>query len=556
MDVFCDARETSLQYGEYVNDVQRLLISHELSCGAPEDFGSLTVKLDESKTFRADFSTLVRSVHQRAQASMTADQMLTILALASGGPLVVSGRVGSPAISRTINLLGMLLAGVGSWAEVGDAAGEPRADEASGSGASVQGYPHTSSSPGHFDGAYTTASQPDHGRPTPPERDPLQSAIQDVIVQLGSIQSRMGRLEQVIEQDLDSRTAVPPESEPPMRPPDQSFAGTAPPVDQATWTHGTEESSRTAPAKPSEAQGEIPDPTSTAEKQRRENFYRALANLDFEMKGQPAAGAKPQESRSPMSPQAEQDRNRKLQILAGSAAMILVIAGAIIVGRSGSAAERTPGDTSRSSATTDGGPSAGQFRPPASATPNASVADALGADVGAEDHVQGGRQAGTPEARVAGKRKEIAQKEPQEEDLQPTAASAPKDVPRHIQRSKHPSSARASGADLNEDPPLTVGPADGSPVSVPSTTMEKHLISGKKPVYPAEALDQHMDGTVVLNAYITRDGSVRRMDVVQGQPIFLKSAIAAVSWSRYKPYLVRGRRVEVVTQVTVKYPPH
>lgn len=96
--------------------------------------------------------------------------------------------------------------------------------------------------------------------------------------------------------------------------------------------------------------------------------------------------------------------------------------------------------------------------------------------------------------------------------------------------------------------------SEGTPLVLPPSEMNRSLISGRKPVYPPEALRQHLHGKVVLNAFLAKDGTVRRMDVVEGSDIFTKSAMAAVSWRRYKPHLVQGKPVEVQTEITVDYP--
>ncbi len=85
--------------------------------------------------------------------------------------------------------------------------------------------------------------------------------------------------------------------------------------------------------------------------------------------------------------------------------------------------------------------------------------------------------------------------------------------------------------------------------------MRRNLISSRAPVYPPEALKENVTGTVVLNAFIARDGTVKRIDVVRGPSVFIKSAMSAVSWRRYRPYLVGGKPVEVETPITVSYAP-
>ena len=91
---------------------------------------------------------------------------------------------------------------------------------------------------------------------------------------------------------------------------------------------------------------------------------------------------------------------------------------------------------------------------------------------------------------------------------------------------------------------------DGKFVFVPAEVMERHLLSARKPVMPT---GDPGPARVVLNAFITRDGTVSRTDVVEGPPQLINSAMAAVSWRRYRPFLVNGQPAAVVTPVTVSY---
>lgn len=85
--------------------------------------------------------------------------------------------------------------------------------------------------------------------------------------------------------------------------------------------------------------------------------------------------------------------------------------------------------------------------------------------------------------------------------------------------------------------------------------MQRYLSSSREAVYPPAAIGQHNGGTVVLNVFLETDGTVRRMDVIEGPPVFVKAAMAAVSWRRYRPYLMDGKPVEVQTRIRVNFPP-
>ena len=60
-------------------------------------------------------------------------------------------------------------------------------------------------------------------------------------------------------------------------------------------------------------------------------------------------------------------------------------------------------------------------------------------------------------------------------------------------------------------------------------------------------------GVVVLEAIINKQGSVENLRVVNGHPLLIQAALDAVKQWKYKPTLLNGEPVEVVTQVTVNF---
>jgi TonB family protein len=110
----------------------------------------------------------------------------------------------------------------------------------------------------------------------------------------------------------------------------------------------------------------------------------------------------------------------------------------------------------------------------------------------------------------------------------------------------------------------SANPALVPPADVPISTTEKvDLVSGvtngmllKKefPVYPQDAKDAHVSGTVVIKGVIGRDGAIHDLQILQTPwPSLAASALWSVSKWRYKPYLLDGRPVEVSTTVNVIY---
>ena len=90
-------------------------------------------------------------------------------------------------------------------------------------------------------------------------------------------------------------------------------------------------------------------------------------------------------------------------------------------------------------------------------------------------------------------------------------------------------------------------------VSVDAKTMSKQLLSKTTPVYPPEAKVAKIQGKVVLEAVIGTDGHVENLKAVSGPNELQQSALDAVRQWVYKPYLLNGQPVEVMTTINVTY---
>jgi TonB family protein len=95
--------------------------------------------------------------------------------------------------------------------------------------------------------------------------------------------------------------------------------------------------------------------------------------------------------------------------------------------------------------------------------------------------------------------------------------------------------------------------ANGVRIRIGGNVAAGNLIQQVKPVYPAEAKEARIQGVVVLEIDITAVGLVGDVRVITGHPLLLQSAIDAVRQWVYKPQLVNGQPVDVVTIVTVNF---
>jgi len=95
-----------------------------------------------------------------------------------------------------------------------------------------------------------------------------------------------------------------------------------------------------------------------------------------------------------------------------------------------------------------------------------------------------------------------------------------------------------------------------SRVRVSSGVVQGLLIHQVAPVYPPDARRQHIEGTVLLQAIIDREGRISDLKLISGPKELADAAIGAVQQWRYKPYLFNGQPMEVDTQIQVNFTLH
>jgi protein TonB len=90
-------------------------------------------------------------------------------------------------------------------------------------------------------------------------------------------------------------------------------------------------------------------------------------------------------------------------------------------------------------------------------------------------------------------------------------------------------------------------------IRVSSGVAAGRLINKVQPVYPPIAKSARVQGKVILQAQISKNGTIEGLRVVSGHPMLTQAAIDAVSRWRYQPYILNGEPVEVDTQVEVTF---
>jgi protein TonB len=82
-------------------------------------------------------------------------------------------------------------------------------------------------------------------------------------------------------------------------------------------------------------------------------------------------------------------------------------------------------------------------------------------------------------------------------------------------------------------------------VRVSSGVSEGLLIHKVQPQYPPLARQARIQGSVVLQAIISKGGTIENLRAVQGHPMLTPAAIDAVKQWKYRPYMLNGEPVEV-----------
>ena len=90
-------------------------------------------------------------------------------------------------------------------------------------------------------------------------------------------------------------------------------------------------------------------------------------------------------------------------------------------------------------------------------------------------------------------------------------------------------------------------------IRVGGNVQQAMLIKQPRPIYPPLAKQARIQGVVRLNAIIGKDGTIQNLTVATGHPLLVPAALEAVKQWVYKPTLLNGEPVEVVTQIDVNF---
>ena len=92
-----------------------------------------------------------------------------------------------------------------------------------------------------------------------------------------------------------------------------------------------------------------------------------------------------------------------------------------------------------------------------------------------------------------------------------------------------------------------------SRIRVGGNVQQANLIRKVTPLYPPLAKQARIQGVVRFTAIIGKDGTIQNLQLVSGHPLLVEAAKQAVSQWQYKPTLLNGDPVEVVTTIEVNF---
>jgi protein TonB len=104
-----------------------------------------------------------------------------------------------------------------------------------------------------------------------------------------------------------------------------------------------------------------------------------------------------------------------------------------------------------------------------------------------------------------------------------------------------------------EQPQEPTAPAPPQRIRVGGKVMGEKLVHKVNPAYPKQAKKQHLEGKVRMEILVDRDGKVIETKVLSGNPLLAMAATEALPKWRYKPTLLNGQPVQVLTEVDINF---
>lgn len=90
-------------------------------------------------------------------------------------------------------------------------------------------------------------------------------------------------------------------------------------------------------------------------------------------------------------------------------------------------------------------------------------------------------------------------------------------------------------------------------IRVAGDVLERNLVTRIDPVYPPLAKSARIQGSVILDFTVSKEGNVKDISVESGHPLLIQSALEALRKWKYRPTTLNGNIVEVISRITFKF---
>ena len=519
MAFFSDAQETVSEFGACIDELQDLFRRDAVDFGAPDDFIVFARRLKQDTRLREDLAILTKSMTKR-DARVTLRTILTIIAVSSGGPEIAqSGQEMSTPVNSVVDFL--IAVGGCSQVDAESLDSSEAADDSKNRTYTIHPsalIPIDSEMPTEQTGISQQAqanSAPELRAfdvsidPPPAEYFASPSTLTESLTRLelnslevrlylDSIDQRIGRMEPRLENlpsSVLSTAAQSPKDETEAR-----FSATAFPEAEAR--------------KPNTDAGE---PSKNEAAKRRSQIFVPIQTKLHRM--------------------FTSSSRYTLPVLLAVMAVVLV---GFLYWSSGQNATHAVRQPENSPLDANIGPSPATSSPsrPAvsarSSTANASLSPPTGAVPAAEG--------GAITDKVPSNASASARPSPS------LSTSAPAEIATstsNVASSPAPPANRTYKGHVTNSFPRRV--------NVSSGVMAASLLSAPEPSYPRLASLTHLQGNVVMQAVISKKGTVENLRVIKGHFLLRNAAEKAVRTWRFRPYLIGGEPVEVATIVSVDF---
>ena len=120
----------------------------------------------------------------------------------------------------------------------------------------------------------------------------------------------------------------------------------------------------------------------------------------------------------------------------------------------------------------------------------------------------------------------------------------------HVELQPGTAAQPATDAPTQTAASVTSNAAERVQMSADTSSLVAHPV---KPGYPLLARQMKVQGSVVLRALISKEGTIQDLHVVSGPAILAGAAENAVRQWRFKPHLLDGQPVETQANITVNF---